>query len=550
MGFFKALFSSNDFMPHGYCYSWSPVLVWLHVISDSLIALAYLSIPITLIYFIRKRRDLPFNWVFVCFGVFILACGSTHAMEVWTLWHATYWLSGAVKVVTALASLITAILLVKLIPQAMLLPSPEALRREIAERKRAQEALNHAKEDLEVLVLERTTELLKANESLVAEIAQRKRADEELRQSEERFRLLVERVEDYAIFMLDPAGRVTSWNAGAERIKGYQAGEIVGEHFSCFYTREDLDQHKPERLLEAAATQGRCDDESWRVRKNGSRFWASVVLTALRDTQGKLVGFSKITRDLTESRRAAEALESTRAELAHMARVLTMGEIAASIAHEVNQPLTAVVANANACSRMLADKAPDLDDVREAVADIAQAGTRAGAIISRIRALVKKEAPEKTRLDINEVVEEVLPLTSGQLGKHQVCVKTELFPGLPEVLGDRVQLQQVILNLMMNAIEAMTSILDRPRVLLLRTQAHESDGLSVAVRDSGTGLDPGNTTRIFETFFTTKPNGMGMGLSICRSIIETHGGRLWAEPNDGPGATFQFNLPAYSGGAA
>src|SRR5882724_7183339 len=180
MIFFDSLFSSNDFMPHGFCYLWKPGLVWLHAVSDALIALAYFSIPITLIYFIRKRKDLPFNWMFLCFGAFILACGSTHVMEVWTLWHGTYWLSGAIKVLTAMASLPTAVLLVHLVPRALALPSPEAMRLEIAERKRAQEALRKAKDELELRVQERTSELRKANEDLVAEIAQRKRSEEEL----------------------------------------------------------------------------------------------------------------------------------------------------------------------------------------------------------------------------------------------------------------------------------------------------------------------------------------------------------------------------------
>ena len=197
MDFLRAFFSSNDFMPHGYCYLWNTRLVWLHVVSDSLIALAYFSIPITLVHFIRKRRDLPFNWMFVCFGVFILACGATHAMEVWTLWHASYWLSGAVKAVTALVSVPTAILLVRLVPQALALPSPEELRREIVERKHAQEALSNAKMELEVRVQERTVELTKSNAALLVEIAQRKRTEDALRGSEERFRLLVESVQDY-----------------------------------------------------------------------------------------------------------------------------------------------------------------------------------------------------------------------------------------------------------------------------------------------------------------------------------------------------------------
>jgi len=312
--------------------------------------------------------------------------------------------------------------------------------------------------------------------------------------------------------MLDTSGRIASWNIGAERIEGYRADEIIGRNFSCFYLPEDVDQHKPDMLLQAAAVLGRFADEGWRVRKDGSRFWANVVVTAMRDSDDKLIGFSKITHDLTERKRAEEALETTRAELAHVARVTTMGELAASIAHEINQPLTAVVANANACSRLLSAQTPDLDEVREAVVEIAEAGTRAGAILTRIRALVKKGLPEKTKLDINDVVQEILPLTSGELAKHGVSVQTELFPGLPQVLGDRVQLQQVILNLMKNAIEAMTSITDRPRVLLLRTQTHESDRLSVAVQDSGDGLDPRNTARIFDTFFHNEIQWNGHGI--------------------------------------
>ena len=544
MDFLRAFFSPNDFMPHGYCYLWNTRLVWLHVVSDSLIALAYFSIPITLVHFIRKRRDLPFNWMFVCFGVFILACGATHAMEVWTLWHATYWLSGAVKAVTALVSVPTAILLVRLVPQALALPSPEELRREIAERKRAQEALSNAKMELEVRVQERTVELTKSNAELVVEIAQRKRTEDALRRSEERFRLLVETVQDYAIYMLDPNGIVTSWNVGAEHIKGYRTEEIVGQHFSRFFSAEDVECGEPEMELKVAVEQGRFANEVWRVRKDGSRFWASVVVTALHDQQGRLVGFSKITRDLTERKKTEQALQKAMSELAHMARVTTMGELAASIAHEINQPLAAIVNNANASSRLLATEPPDLDEVRLAVAEIAEAGTRAGEIISRVRTFLKKVVPAKTQVDINQVIREVLALTPSQLEKHNISVRTELLPGLAPVQGDRIQLQQVLLNLIMNGVEAMTSVSDRSRVLVLRSQPHESGGVLVSVQDSGLGLDPKNIGHVFDAFFTTKPEGMGMGLPISRSIVETHGGRLWLTPNDGQGVTFQFTLPA------
>lgn len=544
MEFLKNLFSSNDFMPHGYCYLWNGRLVWLHVFSDALIALAYLSIPITLVYFIRKRRDLPFHWMFVCFGVFILACGATHIMEVWNLWHANYWFAGGVKVVTALASVPTAVLLVRLVPHALALPSPEALRREIAERKRAEEALKAAKVGLEARVQERTAELTRANSVLMIEVAQRKKTEEELRGSEERFRLLVETVKDYAIFALDPAGRISSWNAGAEHIKGYQADEIIGQHFSLFYPPDDLHRDKPEMELQVAAAEGRFEDESWRVRKDGSRFWANVVITALRDPQGKLVGFSKITRDLTDRKRAEEALRTANAELAHMARVTTVGQLTASIAHEVNQPLTAIVNNANACRRLLAAESPDLEEVREAVADIAEAGTRAGEIIAHIRAFFKKAAPGRAQVDLNQVVQEVLALSKGELEKHQVSVRTEMPSGLPPVLGDRVELQQVILNLIMNSVEAMASITDRPRVLRIRSQEHDPGHLLIAVQDTGPGIDPLVIDHMFDTFVTTKTHGIGMGLSISRSIIEAHRGRLWAEPNSTEGATLQFILPA------
>jgi PAS domain S-box-containing protein len=519
----KSLFSSNGFMPHVFCYMWNQHLVLLHVISDSLIALAYLSIPITLTFFLRKRRDLPFNWMFACFGLFILACGATHAMEVWTLWHATYWLSGVVKAVTAAASVPTAILLVRLIPQALALPSPAALRREIAERTRAENALQQAAKELEARVVTRT---------------------EELRCSEERFRLLVENVMDYAIFALDVHGNVTSWNLGAHQAKGYSENEIIGRHFSIFYPTAIRESGKPELELKIAAKEGTFKEEGWRVRKDGSQFWAHVVITAMRDEQGKLIGFSKVTHDLTERKDAEEAIQATRTQLAHIARVKAVGELTASIAHEINQPLTAVVADANACRRMLDQDPPDLKEVREAVVDIADNGTRASEVIARIRALMKKGAPEKTRLNINEIIESVLALTKTEADRHHVLIQTALSSELPLVLGDKIELQQVILNLLMNGIEAMVPVIDRPRVLQITSQLGESSEVGIAVQDSGTGFAREQMGNIFETFFTTKPEGMGMGLPISRSIVEAHGGKLWATPINTGGALFQFTLAA------
>ena len=247
-------------------------------------------------------------------------------------------------------------------------------------------------------------------------------------------------------------------------------------------------------------------------------------------------------RTRAERSRAEHALREAQAELAHVTRVMTMGELAASIAHEINQPLAAVVTNANACLRWLTGPIPNLDEARAAVARIARDGNRASDVIGRIRALVKKSATEQAHLDINEVIQEVLGLIQTEIRKNEVVLRRKLAPDLPRILGDRVQLQQVILNLMMNGIEAMSAVTDRSRDLLIRSCRYESDKVLIAVQDSGTGLETESLDHLFTAFFTTKPKGMGMGLAISRSIIEAHGGKLWASPNDGPGATFQFTL--------
>jgi PAS domain S-box-containing protein len=441
------------------------------------------------------------------------------------------------------ASLTTAVLLVKLIPQALALPRPEELRREIAERTQAQLELAQAKSNLELRVEERTAEIAATNKILTQEILRRAKTEEELRGSEERFRLLIEGVRDYAILSLTPTGYITSWNVGAEHIKGYQADEITGQHFSRFYTEEDLERGRPQTALVTAMDEGRSEDEGWRVRKDGSRFWANVVITPLRDQEGKLIGFSKITRDLSERKQAENVVQAARSELARMARVTTVGELTASVAHEINQPLAAIVNNANACTRMLASQSPDIEELREAIADIAQSATRASEIVSHTRAFFKKTTQDKAQIDLNQIIHEVLSLTAAEAEKNHVAVQTELATGLPSVLGAKVELQQVVLNLVMNGIEAMTSVKEE-RKLHISSQPQEPGKVLVTVQDSGGGLDPQYAVHIFDSFFTTKPEGMGMGLPISRSIVEAHGGQLKLVPLPRQGATFQFTLPA------
>jgi C4-dicarboxylate-specific signal transduction histidine kinase len=250
-----------------------------------------------------------------------------------------------------------------------------------------------------------------------------------------------------------------------------------------------------------------------------------------------------------ERKRTEEALRKAQGELAHVTRVMTMGELTASIAHEINQPLSGVVTNASACRRWLAGATPNLDEARDAVGRILRDGNRASEVIARIRALVRKTDEEKERLDINHAIEEVAALADGEARKNRVALRMDLAVDVAPVLGDRVQLQQVILNLVMNGVEAMASVADRPRELLIRSRQHESDKVLVAVQDSGIGIDGQNLEKIFNAFYTTKSQGMGMGLAISRSIVENHGGQLWARPNDGPGVTFEFALPVEIAGA-
>jgi C4-dicarboxylate-specific signal transduction histidine kinase len=247
--------------------------------------------------------------------------------------------------------------------------------------------------------------------------------------------------------------------------------------------------------------------------------------------------------EINERQRAEEALQKAQAELAHVSRLMTLGELTASISHEVNQPIAAVVTNGQVCLRLLALESPRPDDLRAAVERIVRDAHRASEVIQRIRALAKRSEPQMVSLDINDVIREATLLVQREVFNHGVSLRTELASALPPVLGDRVQLQQVVINLLINGVEAMAPITDRPREILIRSQQHEAGQVHVAVLDSGIGVDSKTAEKLFSAFFTTKPSGMGMGLSISRSIIRAHGGRLWVSPNADHGAAFQFTVP-------
>lgn len=263
----------------------------------------------------------------------------------------------------------------------------------------------------------------------------------------------------------------------------------------------------------------------------------------LLDEKGTVKGAIGVFVDITERKQAQQALRETQAELAHATRLLLMGELLAVIAHEVNQPLTGVVTNGNFALREMAKEKPKLEQVQEAVAWMVEDGKRASAVISRVRALLKKDVPGRGEIDINDTIQEVVVLVRDETSRNRVQVRLSLAAELPRVVGDRVQLQQVLINLIMNGIEAMQTVNARPRQLNITSEAH-ADGVLIRVQDSGVGLDPERANRVFEPYFTTKRHGIGLGLAISRSIIESHGGRLWTEPA-ADGATFQFTLPVY-----
>jgi C4-dicarboxylate-specific signal transduction histidine kinase len=252
----------------------------------------------------------------------------------------------------------------------------------------------------------------------------------------------------------------------------------------------------------------------------------------------------RLLAEMAERKRAEEAYYEAQAELARVTRLSAMGALAASISHEVNQPLAAVVTNADACMMWLSSDPPNLEEARAAVDSIAQQGTRASEVVRHIRAMFTKATPERTMVQVNDLIREMGTLLEGAAVRNQVTLHTELGADLPATVGDRVQLQQVIVNLILNGIEAMSDVTGRPRLLLIRSTMQNPDEVLVAVRDSGVGIALKDEKRIFDAFFTTKAQGMGMGLSISHSIIEAHGGRLWASANSDYGATLQFTLPA------
>jgi hypothetical protein len=376
-----------------------------------------------------------------------------------------------------------------------------------------------------------------------ADVTERKRAEETLRESETRFRTFVDHAGD-ALFVMDREGTIVDLNQAACEGLGYTRQELIGKTSVAFHL--DSEGVQMESVAERAAAGETVVDAHYHRRKDGTVFPVEANTSSF--WYGGRRFLLHVSRDITDRLRAEEERERLRqleADLAHIDRVSILGELTASIAHEVNQPLSGIVSSGSACLRWLARDVPDLEEAREAARRIVRDGKRAGEIIARIRALTKKAAASREKLDLNETIREVLALVGDEAKGNAVVIRTRFGDDVFPVVGDQVQLQQVVLNLAMNAIEAMSSVGDRARELVITTGNIDSDQVQVTVEDSGTGIAPQMIEKIFDSFYTTKPGGMGMGLSVSRSILQAHGGRLWATAKDGPGTSFHFTLPRY-----
>jgi len=377
--------------------------------------------------------------------------------------------------------------------------------------------------------------------AFVLDLTEQKEAEAALRQSEEQWKAVFEN-NPVMYFMVDENGTIMSVNSfGAEQL-GYAVDDLIGRPVQIVSYEADREAVQKNAAICFERPGQAVSWELRKMRKNGEMIW--VRETARATVINSRLVLLIVCEDISEGKRAAEALSEIQTELAHANRVTALGQLAASIAHEVNQPITAAHNNAGAALNFLEGTPPKLEDVREALRCVLNDTQRAGDVMSGLRAIVKKVPPRTTSFDINDAIGEVIVITRAEAAKNLISVETRLAETLPLVQGVRVRIQQVALNLIINAIEAMSAVDDGIRELLISTEQSQADGVLITVRDSGPGIEANNIERIFESFFTTKSDGIGIGLSICRSIIEAHGGRLWAGANAPRGAVFQFTLPS------
>ncbi len=551
--FLKALFSADGFMPHGHCYLWRPGVLWLHITSDALIALAYYSIPFTLVYFTRKRRDVPFNWMFLCFAIFIIACGTTHLMEIWVIWHPTYWLSGSIKAITALVSVPTAILLVKLLPQALALPSPKALKmvnvqleREIAERQRAEEAVRRVNDALEQRVAERTRQLETINETLVQEALERQRLEQKSQENEKLLQAIIDN-SLAVIFVKDLQGRYLLVNRRFTEVFHIDKTAVVGRTDHDFFKPEDADAYRA-MDQRAIAANGALTEEETAPHDDGLHTYLSVK-SPLWDAAGKPYAVFGVSTDITERKEAEEKIRQLNAELEQRVTKRTADLEAAnkeleafsySVSHDLRAPLRAINGFAGIVLKDYGAQLPE--EARDLLKRIGQGGRRMGELIDDLLAFSRlgRQYVSRQPVDSVKIVQAALDELKPQWEGRQVKIQVGT---LPPCQGDPALLKQVWVNLLSNAIKYTR---DREPAIVEVGCLSENGGTTYFVRDNGVGFNMQYANKLFGVFqrlhLAEEFEGTGVGLAIVQRIINRHGGQVWAEAKVNGGATFYFAL--------
>ncbi|MDZ8051575.1 MAG: ATP-binding protein [Aulosira sp. ZfuVER01] len=549
-------FTSGPFIPHGHCYLWKTDLVWLHILSDAIIALAYYSIPATLFYFVNKRQDLPFHWIFLLFSGFIVACGTTHLMEIWTLWHPTYWLSGSIKAVTATISLFTAVQLVPLVPQALALPSPaqleqanQQLQTQIAERLKIEAELRKYQNHLEELVTIRTNEISKANEQLQQEIAERQRILEVLRQSEERYRYLAEAIPQL-VWTTDTNGEANYFNQNWCNYTGLTLEQSLGSGWMVVLHPEDV-----EITYEAwsnAVKNSTLYETEYRFKRavDGSYRWQLARGLPLKDEQGHVVKWFGTCTDIHEQKEIQqERAHLLELEQAARAKAETANrikdEFLAILSHELRTPMNAILG----WSRLLQNGELEPEKTSQALATIERNAKLQVQLIEDLldisSILQGKLTLNVTNVHLESIVLSALETMALAAQTKSIHVSTVFESHLGTILGDSTRLQQVVWNLLSNAVKFT------PKGGKVKVQLSKADGYAqIIVSDTGKGISAEFLPYAFDYFrqadssSTRKFGGLGLGLAIVRNIIEMHGGTVTAaSPGEEQGATFTVKLP-------
>ncbi|MEH2413146.1 hybrid sensor histidine kinase/response regulator [Nostoc sp.] len=549
-------FTSGSFIPHGHCYLWQTNLVWLHILSDSLIALAYYSIPATLFYFVRKRQDLPFDWIFLLFSAFIVACGTTHLIEIWTLWHPTYWLSGFVKTVTAIISLITTIQLVSLVPQALALPSPaqleqtnQELQTQIAERLGIDEELRKYQNHLEEMVAVRTNEITNTNEQLQQEILQRQRILEILRQSEERYRYLAEAIPQL-VWTTDANGESDFFNQNWCEYTGLTFEQSLGSGWLAALHPEDV-QNADEVWSDAVKNRTIYNNE-YRFKRafDNSYRWQLARGLPLKDEQGFVVKWFGTCTDIHEQKQILEE-RAHLLELEQVARAKAetanriKDKFLAVLSHELRTPLSAILG----WSKLLQTRVLDQAKISEALATIERNAILQVQLIEDLldisRILQGKLTLNITKINLESTVLSALETMHLAAETKLIEVNTAFAPDVGQVMGDSTRLQQIVWNLLSNAIKFT------PKGGKVEVRLEQADGYAqIIVSDTGKGISAEFLPYVFDYFrqadstSTRSFGGLGLGLAIVRNLIEMHGGIVKADSHgEGKGAIFTVSLP-------